>query len=367
MKSIMDKDKSSMGLAIPRGRCLTALRIVLGIIAANLLLAILCIAFTIKYYSKSLYQAESGELLKMGTAAHIIAIAGDRQTAQRCIDAALEQIDTVENLFSYYKSDSEISAVNRDASKTPVRVSRQVYQLIKKSVEFSRFTDGAFDITVGPLVDLWHKAGDANTMPTDQQLEQARSLVGYQKLILDDTNSTVRFAVDGMRLDLGGIAKSYGIDMAIEAIRDSGGLGGLVVIGGDLRCFGIPPKGKKHWLVGLQNPDLKSPNQTILTLKLNDKAVTTSGDYQRFVTIAGRHFSHIIDPKTGKSADNLASATIVTEQATDADALATAVSVMGSEKGLNLIENIPLTEAILISPPPDYKITKTSGADKFIK
>ena len=284
-----------------------------------------------------------------------------------CIDAALEQIDIIENLFSYHKSDSEISRINRDAFNAPVKVSRQVYQLIKRSVEFSSFTDGAFDITVGPLVDLWHQAGEANSMPTDEEIDSARSKVGYEKLILDDMNSTVQFAVDGMRIDLGGIAKGYGVDMAIEAIRDSGSIGGLVNIGGEIRCFGMPPKGKKHWLIGLQNPDLKATNQTILTLKINDKAVSTSGDYQRFVTIGGRHFSHIIDLKSGKSAESLSSVTIITEQATDADALATAVSVMGREKGLNLIENIPLTEAILISPPPDYKITKTSSADKFIK
>jgi thiamine biosynthesis lipoprotein len=342
-------------------------RTLAAIFAANITLAFFCIAVTVGCRSKSPYSIDSGERLVMGTVAHITAVADDRQTARQCIDAASEQIDIIENLFSYHRSDSEISRINRDAFNAPVKASRQVYQLIKRSVEFSRLTSGAFDITVGPLVNLWHQAGEANSTPTAEEIASARSKVGYEKLILDDVNSTVRFGVDGMRLDLGAIAKGYAVDVAIEAIREGGGIGGLVNIGGEIRCFGTPPKGKKHWLIGLQNPDLKAANQTILTLKINDKAVSTSGDYQRFVSIGGRHFSHIIDLKSGRSAEAFSSVTIITEQATDADALATAVSVMGGEKGLNLIESIPFVEAIFISPAPDYKITKTSGADKFIK
>ena len=335
----------------------------LGILVCLGGLAILCIAFTFFYYSKPLYQAESGSLRKMGTVAHITVIAADKQTAQRCLDAAIKQIDTIENLFSYFKPDSEISAINQHAADSPVRVSPQVYQLIKKSIQFSKLTSGAFDITVGPLVDLWHNAGDANTPPTDEQLQSARALVGCDKLILDDANSTVRFAVSGMRLDLGGIAKGYGIDTAIEAIKNNGALGGIVVIGGDLRCFGTPPHNNKHWLIGLQNPNLDSPNQTILTLKLNDTAVTTSGDYRRFATINGRHFSHIVNPLTGRSAQGLASDTIITPLAADADAISTAVNVLGPEKGLALIKTLPHTEAILISPAPAYKLSKTPGID----
>ena len=337
-----------------------------AIFTANIALAFFCIAVTVGCRSKSPYSIDSGERLVMGTVAHITAVAEDRQTARQCIDAAAEQIDIIENLFSYHKDDSEISAINREAFGAPVKASRQAYQLIKKSVEFSRLSGGAFDITVGPLVDLWHRAGEANSTPTVEEIASARSLVGYEKLILDDVNSTVQFSVDGMRLDLGAIAKGYAVDVAIETIREGGSIGGLVNIGGEIRCFGTPPDGRKHWLIGVQNPNLAAAEQTILTLKINDKAVSTSGDYQRFVTIGGRHFSHIIDTKSGRSAKALSSVTIITEQATDADALATAVSVMDLEKGLNLIESVPFTEAIFISPAPDYKITKTSGADKFI-
>jgi len=194
-----------------------------------------------------------------------------------------------------------------------------------------------------------------------------RSKVGYEKLILDANEMTVRFAAEGMKIDLGGIAKGLAIDKAIEAIKEAGGLGALVDIGGDIRCYGKTPKGQKYWFVGLQNPDLESEEQILFTLKLSAGAVATSGDYQRFVVIGGRHYSHIINERTGSSAEALSSVTIIAGSATDADALATAVSVMGAEKGIELIEKCPGTEAIMVSPAPEYKITKTSGAEKFIK
>jgi thiamine biosynthesis lipoprotein len=313
------------------------------------------------------YEADSGYRPVMGTFAHVIVIAVEEKAAQACIEAAIEQINKIDELMSYHNPDSEISRLNRSAFENPVKVGPLTYQVIKKAVEFSRLTDGAFDVTVGPLVDLWRRAGDANTVPTQQQLQEAGSRVGWDKLILEDSEQSVQFAVDGMRLDLGGIAKGFAIDKAIEAIEEAGGLGALVDIGGDIRCFGKTPKGQKYWLVGLQNPDLESEEQILFTLKLSAGAVATSGDYQRFVLIGGRHYSHIINQKTGNSAEALSSVTIITDSATDADALATAVSVMGAAKGTELIEKSSSTEAIIISAAPEYKITKTSGAEKFIK
>jgi FAD:protein FMN transferase len=342
-------------------------RLIVGIAAANLVLAILCIALTVRFNSKSPVLLDSGERLVMGTTAHITVVAADRQTAQRCIDTGFAEIERIEKLMSFHRDDSEISKINRGAFGVPVKVSRQTYQLIKRSVELSEFTGGAFDVTVGPLVNLWQQAGESNSLPTDEELASVRSKVGYQKLILNDSDLSVQFSVEGMRIDLGGIAKGYGVDMAVETIRDSGGIGGVVNIGGEVRCFGASAKGKPGWLVGVQNPDLKAKDQVLTVLHLIDKAVSTSGDYHRFVTIGGQHFSHIIDLKSGKSAGSLSSVTVITEQGTDADALATAASVMGLEKGFILIEDTPFTEAIFISPGPDYKVTKTRGANKFVK
>jgi thiamine biosynthesis lipoprotein len=317
-------------------------------------------------------EVDSGFRQVMGTFARVLVVAPDKRTAQRCIDAAFEQFQQIEALMSWRKEDSEIARINRDAYANPVKVSEPTFEVLRKSVEFSRLSDGAFDITVGPLMELWQRAEDANRLPTDAELEQALSRVGFKKLILDANNMTVRFATDGMKLDLGGIAKGYAVDKAVEAMRKAGAVGGMVAASGDTRCFGVPSKGKTHWLIGLQDPaiaekDVLATGRPLLVFKLNDTAVSTSGNYRRFVTVEGKRFSHIVDPKSGYSSESLASVTIICPSATDADALATAVTVMGKEKGLALIEQMPDTEALLITSAPEFKQIRTAGVEKFIK
>lgn len=320
---------------------------------------------------KDRVDADSGYQIVMGTFAHIVAVAEDTGTAKKCVRAALEEIHKVDDLMSDYKSDSEISRVNSHAYEKAVQVNESTYEVLQRSVKFSKMTDGAFDVTVGPLVALFREAKESKVAPSEQQIAQAKSKVGFEKLKLDSENRTVQFSDKGMLLDLGGIAKGYSIDKAIEAAKRNGAIGAMVDIGGDVRCFGLPPKGRDYWLIGLQDPN--SAIEGIeggglrLVLKVTNEAVATSGDYQQFVIIEGKRYSHIMDRKTGKSAEGLSSVTIITDNATDADALATAVSVMGAEKGLVLIEKLPNTEAILISPGPKYEITKTGGSEKYIK
>ncbi|MHC4308868.1 MAG: FAD:protein FMN transferase, partial [Planctomycetota bacterium] len=161
---------------------------------------------------------------------------------------------------------------------------------------------------MAPLAQLWRTAGESNSVPADAELEMARSKVGYEKLILDANEMTVRFAVDGMKLDLGGIAKGYSIDKAVEAMQTAGAVGGMVDVGGDIRCFGSPPKGKKTWRIGLEDPtepqggdqDLAvSAGRILLVLKLTNAAIATSGGYRRFVLIEGKKHSHILNRVSG--------------------------------------------------------------------
>jgi len=340
------------------------IRIIIAVVLAVLLVVVLRLSL------KPTVEERSGPRIVMGTFARVIAVAADSKTAENCIKAAFEQLTTVENLMSAYKEDSELTRINNQAHLAPVKISAPTFDVLQKSVQFSSLTDGAFDITVGPLVQLWRAAQEANSPPSDWQLRQARAKVGYDKLILDADKLTVRFTVEGMRLDLGGIAKGWAIDRAIKNMQEKGARGGMVDVGGDIRCFGLPPKGKKHWLIGLQDPheakDALTVGKPLLVLKLNDAAVATSGGYRRFALIEGKKYSHIIDRKTGSAADSLSSASIITDSATRADALATAVTVLGPQKGLQLIEKLPKTEAILISPPPKYKLTKTTGANIYI-
>jgi thiamine biosynthesis lipoprotein len=351
---------------------------------SQILIIITCVFLVVATYffirPKQPVEADSGYRMVMGTIAHIIAVAPDAHTANKSIEAAFEQFRNIETLMSYHKDDSELANVNRNAYKSPVKVSPQTFEVIQKAIEFSSLSDGAFDITVGPLMDLWRSAAEANAVPDDAKLAESRAKVGYEKLILDANEKTVRFAVEGMKLDLGGIAKGYAIDKAVEAMQTCGSTGGMVDVGGNIRCFGRPPKGKTHWLIGLQDPDVKSEirnlkseipigmsSEPLLVLKLTNAAVATSGHYRRFALIQGKKYSHIIDTKTGSGSDKLASVTIIAKDAITADALSTAVTIMGAEKGLALIEKLPETEAILIPALPKLTLLKTRGVEKYIK
>ncbi len=315
-------------------------------------------------------ELDSGHRMVMGTFVRIVVIAKDSDTAGKCIENAFKQINKVDGLMSDYKSDSEISSVNRDGFKKAVQLSQSTFEVLQRSIEFSKLTDGAFDITVGPLVELFRKAKKKQVFPEQNEIADARSKVGFEKLKLDDRNRTVQFTVEGMQLDLGGIAKGYAVDKSVETMQTHGATGGMVDLGGDIRCFGAPLKGRDHWVIGLQNPDMgKDSNgrEVLLKLKVTNGAIATSGDYQQFIIIEGKRRSHIIDRNTGTSTEGLSSVTIIADNATNADALATAVSVMGYENGLKLVEKIPGTEAILITSQPEFKLIKTSGAEMYIK
>ena len=303
----------------------------------------------------------------MGTFARVIIVAPNPKIAQKAASDAFAAIEKVDDLMNDYDDNSEIGIVNIEAFQRPVQVSESTFEVIRRSIEFSKLTDGAFDVTVGPLSALFRKAKQTEIAPTQEEIDSTKEKVGYEKLILDETNRTVRFSIEGMKLDLGGIAKGYGIDKAIEAIQKAGALGAMVDVGGDCRCFGIAPESRESWLVGIQNPNIdddSGENELVMILKANNRAITTSGDYQQFVIIEGKKQSHIINRKTGTGAEGLSSVTIITDNATDADALATAISVIGQEKGIELIENREDTEAILI-PSGQTEFITTSGAEKY--
>jgi len=343
------------------------------VVSSVVVIFVACLVVVALYYSTGPgknTQMDSGHRLVMGTFARVVVIAKDSNSAGKCIESALAQINKVDDLMSDYKDNSEISILNRDGFKRAVELSQSTYEVLQRSAEFSKLTDGAFDVTVGPLVELFRKAKEEHILPSQDEIDNAKSRVGFEKLKFDDINRTVRFTVEGMMLDLGGIAKGYAVDKALEVMQAHGAVGGMVDLGGDIRCFGAPLEGRDYWVIGLQNPNVGSDSigrEVLLKLKMTNGAVATSGDYQQFVIIEGKRYSHIIDRRTGTSKEDLSSVTIISDNATNADALATAVSVMGSEEGLELIENIPGTEAILITSEPEFKIIKTSGAEKYIK
>ncbi len=342
------------------------LRLVIIIAVPVMLLGMLYV----RTRASGVVEVNSGFRMVMGTFSRVVVIAKSRRAAQRCVESAFDVQNRIESLMSDYRDDSELSKVNRLAAQGPVPVSEMTFEVLQHAVHFSRLSNGAFDVTVGPLVDLWRKAGETDVSPTQEALAEARRKVGYDKLILDEKNRTVRFAVEGMRVDLGGIGKGYAADKAVEAMKECGALGGMVAIAGDIRCFGRPPRGQEHWRIGLQDPNVVrddlGPSTPLLILALTSEGVSTSGDYRRFVRVQGQKQSHIMDPGTGTGAKKLISDTIIAPDATTSDALSTAVNVLGLEEGLALVERIPGTEAILIPAGKDARPIFSRGAGAYL-
>ncbi len=333
-------------------------------IAASLLVFLLLRSFSRPQKTKRPISLESPTKIVMNTIARIVAVAPDEKTAKLSIDAAFEKIYRLETLMNRYDPSSQLSQVNLLAAKQPVKVDKDLFDILQQSVYYSKKTGGAFDITVGPLVDLWKKCAEANSMPADKQLEEIKKKIGFQRLLLDSNDFSVRFVAEGMKLDLGAIAKGYAADKAVNEMKKCGAVAGLVEIGGQIGCFGLTEE-KNKWIVGIRNPAKQKDNRIIDKIAVSNMAVSTSGDYERFYKVADMRFSHIFNPKAEKSANELTSVTIIAPNGTEADVLATAVSVLGAEKGLDLIEKTEDTEAILIKTGSS-EIIKSSGAEQYL-
>lgn len=298
----------------------------------------------------------------MGTFAQVVVVMEDGGDKRAAKEAGFQELYAVDDSMSDYNSDSELSKLNRVGFDGPVKVSDELFAVVSAAVEYSGQTGGAFDITVGPLVELWRSAEKDKVKPTEEQIAGAKARVGYEKLKLDEANKTVQFLVEGMLLDLGGIAKGYAIDKGIEAAIEHGAEAVMVDVGGDMMCYGKARAG--GWKVGLQDP--RADGEMLLVLKLDGVAVATSGDYRRFVVIGDERYSHIFRPKAGVSAGELTSVSVIAPTAMQADALATAVSVMGAEKGLAMIEVIAGVECMVISAGDESEILHTSGIGQYI-
>jgi thiamine biosynthesis lipoprotein len=301
----------------------------------------------------------------MGTFAQVTVAARNERQAQEFIDAAFEQMMQINREMNDRDPNSPISQLSRTAHLLPVGVSPELFEVIETSVRYSKLSDGAFDITVGPETQLWRRMAQTGQKPSEQELAEARAKVGWEKLILDTTNRTVKLAVEGMKLDVGAIAKGYAVDLAIRKLQENGNVSGMVDIGGNVRCFGKGPNKNRQWLIGLQDP--RKEEDILIKLRLNDMAVATSGDYRRTAVVDGQSYSHILNPKSAESVKELASVSIIAPTAMDADALSTTVSVLGKEKGLALIERFKDAEAIVMTAQEPEKLIETPGAERFIE
>ncbi|MCE5185908.1 MAG: FAD:protein FMN transferase [Planctomycetaceae bacterium] len=322
---------------------------------------LLMLGFVLTAQRRRVVTVDSGSRPLMGTLARIVVVAKDSARAAEAIELAFDEIVSLERLMSDFDPNSQLSLVNRRAFTEPVPVDDSLFEVLSASIEYSRLSDGAFDITVGPVVGLWRAERNTGVPPTLQALEEARRAVGWQSLLLDPGKKTVRFAKPGMHLDLGGIAKGYAVDRALELLGQSGAQGAMVDLGGNIRTFGVPAHGARHWNIGLQDP--RRNEHTLAVLNLDNLAVATSGDYRRFAVVNGQRLSHIIDPNTAQSAQSVSSVTIIAPSAMQTDALSTAVTVLGDQKGLLLVQSLPQVETIIIK---NGAMIKSANAARFI-
>ena len=285
-------------------------------------------------------------LPRMGTLFRIELYTGSQVEATRAATAVFGRMEELEQVFSYYREDSELNCLAREGSIAPYLVSAELFYLLDKSLLFSRLSGGAFDVTIGPVIAVWQKAGRASRRPGAAELAGARAAVGYQNIELDPKTQTVLLKRSDMKLDMGAIAKGYAADRALAILKAEGIRSALVDAGRNL-AMGEPPPGKPGWKIVIDSPDAGDANQPC-SLVLHDVGVATSGNSQRFVQVEGQRYSHIVNPADGEPLRGAASTTVIGPDGTTADALATALSVLPVGEGLRVLESVQGASAYLV-------------------
>jgi thiamine biosynthesis lipoprotein len=307
---------------------------------------------------------------KMGAGFRVVLYAHDEAQANRAAKAAFDRVDVLTGILSEYDPSSELSQLAKktlDGPMTePVPVSRELFYVLDQSVKASKLTDGGFDITVGPFIQLWRRSRDLDELPTPQRIEEARKSIGYYHILLDRKNFTVRLTAPNMHLDVAGIAVGYVVDEALRAMKKQGVNRALIDAGGDLGMTD-PPPGAKGWRVGIQS--LQAPGEmTGEYVELANASISTSGDTYRYVEIDGKRYSHIVDPKTGLGLTNRTGVTVIAKDGITCDWLDTAIPVIGRERGTRLIEMIPGAAARIttIDDAGRINVSETSRFRPFV-
>lgn len=282
----------------------------------------------------------------MGTLFTITLYARGELAARVGADAAFARIAALDRMMTDYDPESELMQLSRKPVGEPIRVSGELFDILQKSQRIAELSDGAFDVTIGPVVRQWRRARRTATLPAAEALARVREAVGWRKLLLNPQTKTVTLTVPDMQLDLGGIAKGYAADQALDVLRSHGLRSALVAASGDI-AVGDPPPGKRNWRVAVGKLD-STNGQPARILYLNNAAVSTSGDAEQFVEIGGRRYSHIVDPRTGIGLTERLQVTVIGRRATDTDAFATATCVLGVKRGTALLETQPDLAGIFI-------------------
>jgi len=292
----------------------------------------------------------------MGSRFDITVVAINEEIGYINIDVAISEITRIEKLISSWDPESETALINKNAGIKPVKVSLELFNLIERTKKISEITEGAFDISYASMDKIWKFDGSMKYKPTEAEIKESIAKVGYDKIILNTENHTVFLKQKGMKISFGAVGKGYAADKAKELLISKQVVAGIINASGDLTTWGTKASGEK-WLIGIANP--LSKDKIFSWLPIVESSVATSGNYEKYVVIDGKKYSHIIDPRTGYPSRGINSVSVFYKSAELCDALATAVFILGKDAGLDLINQLPMTEVILVDS--NNKIHKSSG------
>ena len=305
------------------------------------------ITFLLLLFSLSTFAQENFKrtLILMGSRFDITVVASNEKEGNEYIDSAIFEITRIEKLISSWDLNSETSLINKHSGIKPIKVDKELFDLIERSIAISALTNGAFDISYASMDRIWIYDGSMREMPSEEEISNSIKKVGYQNISIDKEAQTVFLKLKGMKIGFGAIGKGYAADKAKTLLIEKGVKAGIINASGDLNAWGKQADGS-DWMVAITNPLNK--NKVFSWLPINDSAIVTSGNYEKFISFDGIRYSHIIDPRTGYPSTGIISTSIMTSNAELADAISTSVFVMGVETGLDFINQLKGVDCIII-------------------
>ncbi|UNC90914.1 FAD:protein FMN transferase [Candidatus Contubernalis alkaliaceticus] len=339
------------------------LRKAVEVLAVIIILAI--IAFSIfKIYNQESIQRYSKTELLLDTVFEVAVFTEDEAEGNRLLRESFNEVRALEKVLSRFVSDSDVDIINNHAGVEPVEVSSDTLEVIKKGLYFGELSDGGFDVTIAPLMDLWGFGTGEQSVPSLEEIEQTLPFIDFRKIQVDERRNTVYLADEQMALDLGGIAKGYIVDRIVQFLQSQGVQTAFVNAGGDIRVIGSRID-STPWRIGIRHPRERDSQEIIAVIPVVNQAVVTSGDYERYFTSDGDKYHHILDPHDGFPASGVISVTIVAPDCITADGLSTAVFILGPQKGLELLERLPEVEGVIIDNQD--KLYVSSGLEDIIE
>ncbi len=290
----------------------------------------------------------------MGTLVFVTGVAPEKKVAKQAVAAGLTEIRRIEHLMSTWIRNSELSKVNAAAGKQAVKVGPENLEVLKASLHMASLTEGGFNIAVGPAVDAWNVSQEGR-IPTQEELDAVRPFTSLTNMTLDEQAGTDYLKQAGMKIDVGGIGKGYTADLVVEVMQKAGATAGVVALSGDIKTFGRLPD-QERFVFGIQHPR-KEQGHILGRIELENEAVSTAGDYQRFIMKDGIRYHHILDPQTLHPARGCQSVTIIAKDGVMADGLDTGIFVMGPKKGMTLIESLPDVEGVIVNKQGEVMIS----------